>query len=137
MLATGAGVGPYLSILREGHIQEAFRHLVLVHSVRRAAELAYHDEILQHQVSLPGRLHYVRIVTREPGAGSIQCRIPQAIEDGILQAHVSLPLDVSHSRVMVCGNPGFTADMRQLLAGHSFQPCRRNLIGSMLFENYW
>jgi len=137
MFATGAGIGPYLSILREGRTPESFKQMVLIHSVRRAGELAYRDEILQFQAHFPARLQYVPVVTREPGTGALQSRIPQAITDHALQNHVGMSLDATYSRVMVCGNPDFTADMRRLLGERHFQPCRRNLVGSMLFENYW
>jgi len=137
MLATGAGLGPYLSMLREGSLQKSFRDLVLVHSVRRRAELTYADEIRQHQKDLAGHLRYVPIVTREPGIGAIHGRIPAALAEGALEAHVGLNLDAMHSRVMVCGNPDFTAEMRRLLGTRNFQPCRRGFAGSMLFENYW
>ena len=45
LLASGTGLGPFMSILRDAATWQAFDHIVLVHSVRRAAELAYRDEI--------------------------------------------------------------------------------------------
>lgn len=137
MLATGAGLGPYVSLLRTPEALARYRRLVLVHSVRGAAELAYADELTALAAASGGRLCYQPVVTREVGATVLSERIPQLIEDGRLPAHLGLSFDAATSRVMVCGNPDFTADMRRLLNARGFTPCRRGLAGCMLFENYW
>lgn len=137
MLATGAGLGPYVSILREGGIWRDFRRIVLVHGVRRAAELAYAAELQSLAGQRPDSFRYVPTVTREPGAAKLSRCIPQLISDGTLEDLVAERLDAASSRVMVCGNPAFTVEMRQLLTARSFQPCRRGFTGSMLFERYW
>lgn len=137
MLATGTGLGPYISLLRTPGALDRYARTVLVHSVRRADELAYLDEIEAPAAVSHGRLVYVPIVTREPGATALSGRIPQLIADGALQVHAGHSLEPADSRVMVCGNPEFTTEMRALLAERGFTPCRRNSPGSMLFEKYW
>lgn len=137
MMATGTGIGPYISLLRTPGALDRHARAVLVHSVRQAAELAYRDEIEAHVAASNGRLSYLPIVTREPGATPLHGRIPQLVADGALQKQVMAPLDPATDRVMVCGNPDFTADMRRLLGERGFVPCRRNTAGTMLFEKYW
>ncbi|MFZ5508286.1 MAG: ferredoxin--NADP reductase [Pseudomonadota bacterium] len=137
MLATGTGLGPYVSLLRTPGALDRYARMVLVHSARHADELAYRDEIEAPAAVSHGRLTYVPIVTREPGVSALTERIPQLIVDGTLQAHVGHTLEPADSRVMVCGNPEFTTEMRALLAERGFTPCRRNSPGSMLFEKYW
>lgn len=137
MLATGSGVGPYVSMLREGSVLKRYRRLSVVHGVRTAAELAYASELRTLCYRHSDQLHYVPVVTREPGATPLAARIPQLITQGALEHHLGETLDPQAARVMVCGNPDFTADMRKLLKDRLFQPCRRGLSGSMLFENYW
>lgn len=137
MLATGAGVGPYVSLLRTPGAMQRFSRLVLVHAVRHAEELAYADELNALAQASGGRLRYLPIVTRDPGATSLQGRIPALLDSGDLQAEAGMALEATQSRVMVCGNPDFTADMRKCLSARGFLPCRRGLAGSMLFENYW
>jgi ferredoxin/flavodoxin---NADP+ reductase len=136
MLSTGSGVGPYVSILREGSVLARFGTLVIAHSVRTLAELAYAEEFRAFAARHAG-VHYVPIVTREAGSTVLAERIPRLIESGSLSGHAGVDFNASTARVMVCGNPEFTADMRRVLTARSFQPCRRGLIGSMLFENYW
>jgi ferredoxin/flavodoxin---NADP+ reductase len=141
MMATGTGLGPYVSLLRTPGALERYRDLVVVHSVREAAELAYADELRAHVAASgaagQGRLRYVPIVTREPGATELSGRIPQLLADGSLPRHAGATFDPASARVMVCGNPAFSKEMRQLLTERGFVPCRRSAAGSMLFENYW
>lgn len=137
MLSTGTGLGPYVSLLRTPGALDRYRRVVLVHSVRLAAELAYRDELESCVAASGGRLRYLPVVTREPGASPMSGRLPQLIADGTLQRHADATLDPASSRVMVCGNPDFNIDMRRLLNERGFQPCRRGMRGTMLFEKYW
>lgn len=136
MLATGTGLGPYVSLLRTSGALDRYRRLIVVHSVRLAAELAYRDE-LEALATADARLGYLPIVTRETGATALSGRIPALIADGTLVQHAGATLDPATDRVMVCGNPDFTTDMRALLNARGFVPCRRGNAGSMLFEKYW
>ena len=45
MLATGTGLAPFMSIIRDPATYEQFEQVVLVHGVRQVNELAYHDYI--------------------------------------------------------------------------------------------
>lgn len=137
MLATGAGVGPYVSLLRTPRALDAFPRQVLVHSVRHTVELAYGQELSQLAERSGGVLRYLPVVTRDAGATPLQARIPQLIEEGLLAEAAGLELAPAHSRVMACGNPEFTTQMRRMLHARGFAPCRRSQPGSMLFENYW
>jgi ferredoxin--NADP+ reductase len=137
MLATGSGIGPYISMLRHNGFRDRFQRYVLVHSVRTRAELAYRGELIERAGQLQGRLSYLPIVTREGGDDVLHERIPTLLADGILPTSLDLPFDPGSSRVMVCGNPAFTAEMRALLNTRHFTPCRHGLSGNMVFENYW
>lgn len=137
LLASGTGIGPFVSILRDGRTWRGFARLVLAHSVRRQDELAYREEIAALPGVRDGRLRYVPVVTRETVPGALGARIPQLIADGRLQRAAGIDLDVADSRVMVCGNPELTREMRALLAARGFQPGRRGVRGQMAFEKYW
>ncbi|WP_306477264.1 ferredoxin--NADP reductase [Methyloversatilis sp.] len=136
MLATGTGLGPYVSLLRTSGALDRYRRMIVAHSVRQAAELAYRDE-LEALAATDTRLSYLPIVTREAGATALSGRIPALIADGTLVQHAGATLDPATDRVMVCGNPDFTTDMRALLNARGFVPCRRGNAGNMLFEKYW
>jgi ferredoxin--NADP+ reductase len=141
MFASGSGLGPFLSILRDPAPWRAFRHIVLVHSVRYFDELAYCEDIGNMRDTMAGiegnaELHYLPVVTRESG-GTLSARIPRLIEDGRLELAAGVKLDVATSRAMVCGNPDLTQDMRKLLAARGFATSRRGVPGQMAFEKYW
>lgn len=137
MLATGTGLGPYVSMLRAGVVQPRFAHIVLVHSCRLASDLAYAEELQQLAAASAGQIQYQPIVTREVGATPLCGHIPDLLVGGSLQAQCDLSFEASRSRVMVCGNPVFSAAMRRLMVARQFEACRRSTPGSMLFENYW
>ena len=136
LLATGAGLGPYISLLREEKVFGEYRNIVLVHSVRLGAELAYREE-LQSLATSHNAFKYIPIVTREAGFSSYSQRMPALIDSGALESAAGVHFAPESARVMVCGNPAFTTDMRQVLTTRKFEPCRRGFVGSMLFEKYW
>ncbi len=142
LLATGTGLAPFLAMLRDPGIWVAFDHLIVVHSVRRAAELAYADELRRLADQSPGTaaraaLHYLPVVTREPGASSLSQRIPVLLAKGSLSGAAGVPVDPAHSRVMACGNPAMTRELRALLGERGFRTTRRGAPGQAAFEKYW
>ncbi len=141
LIASGTGIGPFVSILHEPEVWRRFERLIVVHSVRHATELAYRAELLALPqqpwlADVPARLQYLPIVTREPGVTELAQRIPQLLADGRLE-QAAVPLDVTHSRLMVCGNPELAAELRQMLRQRGFATNRRGVPGQMAFEQYW
>ena len=142
LLASGTGIGPFLSILRDAATWQSFENIVLVHSVRRAAELTYRDEIAllmadNSPVAPQVRLRYLPVVTREACPGALSARIPQLIDDGRLQIAAGLQLDLQRSRIMVCGNPEMNRELRAQFSALGFRTSRRGAPGQLVFENYW
>ena len=142
LIASGTGLGPFLSILRDPATWQAYENLILVHSVRQGVELAYRDEIAaiardkQLEASSVG-LRYVPVVTREPWTGALGARIPQLIDDGRLEQAAGLKLDPTFSRIMVCGNPEMSRELRAQFTARGFRTSRRAAPGQLAFENYW
>jgi len=121
LLATGTGLAPFLSIVRDPETYERFDRVALVHGCRLASELAY-DDYLREQLPCDeyigdlaaNQLLYYPTVTREPYPR--QGRIPTLVETGKLTADLGLPpLDPARDRCMVCGSPAMLADTRALL----------------------
>ena len=146
LLASGTGLGPFMSILRDPAVWRNFARLILVHSVRHAAELAWREEITSMSAVLPAptlraeataKLGYIPIVTREPGATALAARIPLLFADGRLEAAAGTALSLADSRLMVCGNPELAKEMRQFLTERGFATNRRGVPGQMAFEKYW
>ena len=146
LFASGTGIGPFLSILRDAATWRAYRQVVLVHSVRHAVELAYRAEISALRSALQSaappavaaaRLCYVPVVTREHCPDALGMRIPQSIENGSLERAAGLQLDLASARIMVCGNPEMNRELRALLSARGFRTNRRAAPGQLAFENYW
>jgi ferredoxin--NADP+ reductase len=142
LLASGTGLAPYLSIVRDDAAWSAFERIVVVHSVRKAADLAYADELRElarrpRRDSERAQLSYLPIVTREPGATALSERITALLTDGRLAGAAGVPLDPARSRVMVCGNPDMTRELRALLGERGFRTTRRGVLGEAAFEKYW
>ncbi|MFS2225243.1 ferredoxin--NADP(+) reductase [Pantoea sp. B65] len=138
MLATGTAIGPYLSILQEGKGLDRFRHIVLVHAARFAADLSYLPLMQQLQQRYNGKLQIQTVVSREEVPGSLTGRVPALIESGQLEAAVGLKIDAETSHIMLCGNPQMVRDTQQLLKdSRQMRKHLRRKPGHMTSEHYW
>ncbi len=142
LLATGTGVAPFLSLLQDFEAWEKFERIILVYSVREAAELAYQPliEELTQRDYLSDYAHkflYLPVVTREAYPGALNSRITRLIEDGDLETAASLELSPEHSRVMLCGNPEMVDQTRQLLKERNLQLSLSRRPGQVAVETYW
>ena len=136
-LSTGTGIGPFLSMLRTDDPWTKFGRVVLVHSVRHAEELTYRDEIAGIVRKRPGAFHYVPMVSREAHRDALPGRIPNAIEDGRLEARVGLSLTPENAHAMLCGNPAMVDDVQKVLATRGMRRHRRKEPGHITLETYW
>jgi ferredoxin--NADP+ reductase len=126
LFATGTGLAPFMSIIRDPDTYERFEKVILVHGVRIGSELAYQnfiaDELPKHDYlgdQVREKLVYYPTVTREPFRN--QGRLTTLIENGKLCADIGMPqLDPARDRAMICGGPAMLADLRQVLDGMGF-----------------
>lgn len=142
LLASGTGIGPFLSIVRDPAVWQAFERLIVIHGVRHGADLAYREDfaaLARQPLSANARatLSYFPAITREPGTSQLSERIPQLLANGRLEQVANLPLSVAEARVMVCGNPEMAFEVRKQLSALGFASSRRGVPGQMAFEKYW
>jgi ferredoxin--NADP+ reductase len=127
MLATGTGLAPFLSLIRDPEVYERFDRIVLVHCVRTVSELAYadfiRDELPGHELlgdEIAAKLIYYPTVTREPYVN--RGRLTDLIESGKLFADIGLlPLDPTRDRAMICGSPSMLSETSALLDARGFE----------------
>ena len=140
LLASGTGLAPFMSIVRDPDAYERFDRIVLVHGCRLVSELAY-DDYLRDQLPADDylgqlatdQLLYSPPVTREPYRH--RGRIPALLETGRLASDLSLPaLDPERDRCMVCGSPAMLADTRALLERLGFAEGSMATQGSYVIE---
>lgn len=136
LLATGTGVGPFVSILDTDEPWQRFERVVLVHSVRSAAELGYRERFLSLAERRPGQFHYQPTVTREVLPKVLGRRIPALIADGSLEAAAGLELTPEQSHVMLCGSSAMITDTTALLEQRGLRRHRRREPGHYTVEKY-
>ncbi len=139
-LATGTGLAPFMSIVRDPATYEKFEQIILVHGVRLVDELAYHDllvsnlpahEFLGDMVS--SQLMYYPTVTRQDFRNT--GRIPDLIESGRLFRDLGLPpLDAAHDRAMICGSPAMLKDLKGMLEARGFKEGNTSTPGDFVIE---
>jgi len=130
LLSTGTGIAPFISLIRDTSIYDHFEHIVLVHSVRTVAELAYKDEI---EAINNGRLLYVPTVTRE--AFATPQRGADLFRSGELFSQLGLPgADPAQDRVMLCGNPDMNREMATYLKDQGWTETSHRGIGNFTTE---
>jgi ferredoxin/flavodoxin---NADP+ reductase len=137
LIATGTGLGPFLSMLRTDEPWSRFDRVVLAHGARYRNELTYRDEILQLRQQHAGAFAYVPLVTREPAQDALQGRIPAAISDGRLEARAGVPLTADNAHAMLCGNPAMIDEVQQVLGRRGMKRHRRREPGHITLETYW
>ena len=137
LIATGTGIGPFLSILRCDEAWQGFENIRLVQAVRHRAELAYGDVVDGLQRRHGDRFRHLPFVSREACDDALSGRVPAAIADGRLQARAGLEFSAEDSRVMLCGNPGMVTEATSALGEFGLKRNRRNEPGQICQENYW
>lgn len=136
-LATGTGIGPFLSILRTAEPWQKFGRVVLVHAVRQPEELTYRDVIAEIAAAHPGAFTMIPVLSRAAHPGALSGRIPGLIADGQLEARAGQPLAAENSHVMLCGNPAMVEDTQKVLDVRGMRRHRRREPGHITIETYW
>jgi ferredoxin--NADP+ reductase len=140
LLATGTGLAPFMSIIRDPATYERYETVVLAHGVRRLSDLAYRSfieaELPRHELvgdQVRQQLLYYPTVTREPHRN--QGRINDLLEDGKLARDLSLPpVDPEHDRFMLCGSPAMLKDLVAILEARGFDEANSDKRGSYAIE---
>ena len=126
LLSTGTGIAPFASLVREPDTYERFDEVILTHTCRTRAELAYGEELVAALPEDPligemidGRLIHYASVTRE--GGEHVGRITELIESGKLFEDIARPpLDPEHDRVMICGSEAMLRDLKAMMLERGF-----------------
>lgn len=120
MFSTGTGIAPFCSLIRDPETYEKFEQVILTHTCRDVADLAYgqsvFDEVHHHEFlseMANGKLVIYETTTRED---SLRIgRITTLIESGKLFADLGVPaLNPQTDRVMICGSTQMTLDTKAL-----------------------
>jgi ferredoxin--NADP+ reductase len=122
-LATGTGIAPFASLMRDPETYEKYDQVIMMHTCRETSELEYgrrlvedlrNDELIGEMVE--GKLLYYPTTTREPSAQ--MGRITDNLTSGKVFADLDLPpMNAAEDRAMVCGSLAFNVDVKAVLEG--------------------
>lgn len=122
-LATGTGIAPFASLMRDPETYEKYETVVMMHTCRTLAELEYGRQLVEGLRDDPligemveGKLLYYPTTTREPSPQ--MGRVTDNLASGKVFADLGLPpMDPATDRAMVCGSLAFNVDVKAILEG--------------------
>jgi len=140
LLATGTGIAPFMSIIKDPEIYDQFDRVILAHGVREVSELAYTDYI---ENVLPNdeyigemvreKLVYYPTVTREPYKNN--GRLTELIRCGKLFLDLNQPHpNLDDDRFMICGSPSMIKELVGILKSKGFTEARNVKPGHFVIE---
>jgi ferredoxin--NADP+ reductase len=140
LMATGTGLAPFLSIIKDPDTYERYEKVVLVHGCRQVAELAYEKLITQELPNheflgeiVRDKLIYYPTVTREPFRN--RGRLTDLITSNKLFDEIGLePLTAAHDRVMMCGSPSMLQDLVTIVRERGFEEGNHSEPGQYVIE---
>jgi len=128
MFSTGTGFAPFASLVRDPETYEKFDEVIVTHTCRLEAELAYGFETVETAKADPlvgeeasAQLTHFASCTRAPDF-PMQGRITDLIESGgLFSALGREPLDPARDRAMICGSMEMIQDTKALLEARGFK----------------
>lgn len=140
LFGTGTGLAPFMSIIKDPEVYDAYDKIILVHGVRFVSELAYRDLINNELANneyfgeeVAKKLIYYPTVTREPFENT--GRITALMNSGKLFSDIGLPKPtLEDDRFMLCGSPSMLKDICAILDEQGFKETRHGDYGHYVIE---
>lgn len=129
--ATGTGIAPFASLLRDPQTYEDYDEVILTHTCREVGELAYgealidtiqKDELLAELIGSENlkKLRYYPTTTREDSP--VMGRITDLMRSGKMYEDLGVPpLTPETDRAMICGNLAFNLELKELFESYGLQ----------------
>jgi ferredoxin--NADP+ reductase len=122
-LATGTGIAPFASLMRDPEVYEKFDQVIMMHTCREVAELEYGRQLVEGLQDDPligemvqGKLRYYPTTTREEFHH--MGRVTDNLSSGKVFTDLGLPrMNPEEDRAMVCGSLAFNVDVKAILEG--------------------
>lgn len=125
LLATGTGIAPFISLLRDPATRKKYNRIHVMWSVRTEAELASYDTWLAAQ-----DIDYLPIVTRDENWAREVRRITDLIKEGLILTGSNPDRD----KVMLCGNMDFNVEIKAMLESNGWTEGNKKSQGSFVLE---
>ena len=139
MFASGTGIAPFASLIRDPEIYEKFEQIILIHTCRGVKDLNYGKNIVESigKDSLIGeyadRVFYYPTVTRE--TFHTKGRITDLLKTGQVFQDLQLtPISSDTDRAMICGSLGLNKDIKAILETSGLKEGARNRPAEFVLE---
>lgn len=140
MFSTGTGFAPFASLIRDPETYDKFEEVIVTHTCRNVADLAYSRELVAALKEDPligeyaaERLTLFTSTTREPYEA--MGRITTLIETGELFERIGRPpLDPAVDRGMICGSMAMLKDTKALLEARGLTEGANNRPAEFVIE---
>lgn len=136
LFATGTGIGPFLSILKNEEVWQRFEKVILAHSVRSSSELSYRELITRIEQQNVNQFVFVPFITREEMTDAMNRRIPDCLEDGSFEQRAGITVNENDSHIMMCGNSAMISSVTECLEKRGLRKHRRREPGHITTEKY-
>jgi ferredoxin--NADP+ reductase len=124
LLATGTGIAPFISLLRDPTTYDHFDYIRVIWSVREQNELLAYNRFLQDL-----DIEYLPIVTQDSEWPFESKRITKLMSEGLL-----INDDPVLNKVMICGSMSFNNDVKELLISKGWEEGNRKTAGTFVQE---
>ena len=123
LFATGTGIAPFASIVRDPETYERFERVILTHTCRTVAELGYGHDLVARTMDDPlvgeeARAKLVHFPTTTREESPHEGRITDLLRSGrVFEVLGVPPIAPETDRAMVCGSMGLNTDLKEILEG--------------------
>jgi len=131
MFASGTGIAPFVSLIRDPETYEKFEQIILSHTCREVKDLNYGKSIVETISKDPligeyaDRVFYYPTVTRE--TFHTKGRITDLLKTGQIFQDLQLtPISRDTDRAMICGSIGLNKDIKAFLETSGLKEGARN-----------
>jgi len=122
MMASGTGIAPFISLLREPETYDLFENITVTWTTRLHAEQDCYRDFLNE---MP--IEYISTVTQEPA--ELHGRIQKFMEDGTLTID-----NPAEQRIMLCGSIEFNNDLKEHFNSLGFDEGNKKTQGTFVQE---
>ena len=122
MMASGTGIAPFISLLREPETYDLFENITVTWTTRLHAEQDCYRDFLNE---MP--VEYISTVTQEPA--ELHGRIQKFMEDGTVK--IDNPVE---QRIMLCGSMAFNNDLKDHFNSLGFSEGNKKTQGTFVQE---
>jgi len=108
MLATGTGLAPFMSLIRDLDTLETWNKIHLIHSVRQTKDLAYFADLDNNMLTLEPDLSETikeKLIYKPLVTGGGDSRITSQLYNG------QIGIDYNKDKIMLCGNLEFNEEV--------------------------